>query len=77
MKFTNDESGCAYENWTISIYRYRYGNKMSGIRIIYTFCATECIKDGNRYRIGAKVKGYGKKRAAIAEIKKIKNLRGS
>ena len=74
MKFTNNEAGCAFENWAISIYRYRYGNKMSGNRTIYTFCATEYIKEGDRCRIGAKVKGYGKKRPAIAEIK---NLRGA
>lgn len=72
MKFTHNEISFAFENWAVTIYRSRHGNRTDGFRYLYSFTATECIKDGNRFKIGAKLSGRGTKRNAISEIKKIK-----
>lgn len=69
MKFTHNETSFAFENWAVTIYRSRSGNRTDGFRYLYSFTATECVKDGDRFKIVNKISGRGTKRDAITAIK--------
>jgi hypothetical protein len=69
MKFVNNETGFAFGNWSVSIYRRRVGNRLDGRRYDYTFDATKLERQGDQWAIIAKVKGNGQKQSAIAAIK--------
>jgi hypothetical protein len=78
MKFTNNEAGFAYGNWSVRVTRTRLGNRMDGYHYHYSYSATECIaQPEGGYKILGATRGEGGKASAIAAIESIKQFRQS
>ena len=70
MNFFRGEAHFVHDNWSVTIYRSRLGNKMDGFRYYYSFEATQCEPQGDGYAITNRVSGNGGKRDAINAIKR-------
>jgi hypothetical protein len=70
MRFINDETGFSFNDWAVSIYRRRMGNRLKGHCYEYSFNATKLERQGDQWAIIAQIKGNGKKQEALAAIKK-------
>ena len=70
MNFFRGEAHFVHDNWAVTIFRSRLGNKMDGFRYFYSFEATQCKPEGEGYVITNRVSGKGGKRDAINAIKR-------
>ena len=77
MKFHNNEASFAFNGWSVSIYRNRFGNRMEGRSYRYSFRAYKLEKSGDRFQIIATVSGKGSKTDAINAIKQHDDVKTS
>ena len=73
MKFSNHMAAFAFRDWSVTVWRRRTGNRLSGYSYAHSFTAHKLVKDGDRWRIVAEVEGFGQKRKAIAAINKFEH----
>lgn len=73
MKFSDHLATFSFCDWSVIVRRRRTGNRLSGYSYAHSFTAHKLIKDGDRWRIVAEVKGIGQKRKAIAAINKFEH----
>jgi hypothetical protein len=69
MNFVQGEAHFVHNNWSVTIYRSRLGNRMDGFRYHYSFQAIQCEPQADGYVITNKVRGNGGKRDALNAIK--------
>lgn len=68
MNFLQGKAHFAHNNWSVTVYRSRLGNKIDGHRYHYSFEATQCKPQGDGYVITNRVRGNGGKRDALNAI---------